>query len=593
VLILAGCSNGPASTSDAGPATAVADLRADVDRDGTLSAADEDKEDQWGATRGAIFLANLDDDTSRCPTTGTDVDLAACSDASDDVVNGLSDLDDMAPLAVLPWPDAPEDATATLELLDASGAATTKARVFRGDGADATVFDTTAAQLTAADLRAGVSLHLEGTDVVRDLMAWDGTVDVRLTVRGGTRDGGAVADATDTVRLRVAPVVLSHHVSPAERIWVSKMNDPGNAALRADLATAVAAAKPKDGLTPLEMDDQWTQDLFETGWASMPAPGKTQRVMRYVLRSANVFDPGDAKSPLRPAGQIVYSAMRGPDVAVVQEFDIGHSQDMDSLNSFGNTETIPPHENAGKKWPLGRIVRGSTKDFFPDPKMSALLEGQRVQSPLYVDTSWLLVGHVDESLSFLPAPGARGWVVLAADPAGAKKMLEQLVTDGQGATKVFAGLQVFDAMDKLVPAETTVSAILADTAVMGASAEAAVEIDAQKAKLVAEVGLADADFVKASFLFEKSYGLSIAYQPGVVNGTLVGPDRFASPKPHGPVVMGKDVFEKQLEDALQPLGVKVSWVEDWDLYHRLEGEVHCGSNATRAVPDARWWEVMP
>ena len=63
--------------------------------------------------------------------------------------------------------------------------------------------------------------------------------------------------------------------------------------------------------------------------------------------------------------------------------------------------------------------------------------------------------------------------------------------------------------------------------------------------------------------------------------------------PHGPVIGGVDLFKKQLEEALAPYQVQVKWVDDWNLYHRLAGEVHCGTNALRAVPSQKWWEVTP
>ncbi|MBE1536792.1 hypothetical protein H4W34_006625 [Actinomadura algeriensis] len=77
-------------------------LRADTDRDGRLSPADDAGRGAWTARRGAIMLPNLDDDTARCPTTGkgggrlTDAALAACDDAADSVVNGAADVADLA-----------------------------------------------------------------------------------------------------------------------------------------------------------------------------------------------------------------------------------------------------------------------------------------------------------------------------------------------------------------------------------------------------------------------------------------------------------------------------------------------------------------
>ena len=76
-----------------------------------------------------------------------------------------------------------------------------------------------------------------------------------------------------------------------------------------------------------------------------------------------------------------------------------------------------------------------------------------------------------------------------------------------------------------------------------------------------------------------------------MNGIYLSDTDFAPPKPHGPVIGGQDIFEAQLVEAFKPHGITVHFVEDWDLYHRLDGEVHCGSNTTRVVPDTNpWWE---
>ncbi|MGX5207331.1 hypothetical protein ACWKT3_01290 [Streptomyces violaceus] len=73
----------------------VADLRADVNQDGRVDAggpSDEAGEEVWRPGRGAVFLANLDDDARRCRMRPGDLDrvdpavderLAACHDAAD------------------------------------------------------------------------------------------------------------------------------------------------------------------------------------------------------------------------------------------------------------------------------------------------------------------------------------------------------------------------------------------------------------------------------------------------------------------------------------------------------------------------------
>lgn len=222
-----------------------------------------------------------------------------------------------------------------------------------------------------------------------------------------------------------------------------------------------------------------------------------------------------------------------------------------------------------------------------DRSFTRMMEAQAVQPPVYVDTSWLLVGHVDETLSFVRAPGARGWVMLANDARLAVSMLRSAEQAGRGSTPMFVGKY----WDTGSPAQATIAQVLSDPDVMGASAEAAVEVAAQVTKLKAETGLADAEIVKVPFLHMPLDGASIAYQPGMVNGLYLGPKDFVAPAPHGPVVGGEDIFASAMTSALAPLGIRVHFAEDWDDYHRAMGEVHCGTNSTRAIPETKWWET--
>jgi len=265
---------------------------------------------------------------------------------------------------------------------------------------------------------------------------------------------------------------------------------------------------------------------------------------------------------------------------------------MDTLNSFGNTETIPPHGD----YPLGRLARGSVPDYHPDTKLAKLLKSQKIQPPVLFDTSWLVVAHIDETISFLPAATPRGWIALVNDPRLAKKMLEDEVARGNGNVPMFEGVNWYewDANGYYAgeySAEVTISEVLADTGVMAESARSAAEVDAQVAILKEATGLTDAEIVKAPFLHQTVDGYSLAYQPGTVNGVLLDEDNYVSPEPHGPIIGGKDIFKQQLETALGAYGYTVRWVENWALYHALMGEVHCGSNAVREIPETKWWET--
>jgi len=219
-----------------------------------------------------------------------------------------------------------------------------------------------------------------------------------------------------------------------------------------------------------------------------------------------------------------------------------------------------------------------------------MMESQAVQPPVYIDTSWLLVGHVDETISFIKTSTPRGWGMLVNDAAMAKQMLQDQSTAGNGSVVMFQGMKWVDDNNVESPADITIDGVLADTAVMTTSQQAVASVDSQVAVIKQETGITDAEIIHVPFLHQPVQGTSLAYQPGTVNGLYYASDTFAAPDPHGPVINGKDIFKDQFETALAAVGVKVVWIEDWDLYHRLDGEVHCGTNSKRALlPDEKWW----
>lgn len=578
------------------PGTPPIDLRADVNRNGTLeleAAGEDENEDTWDQTHGAIFLPNVDDDASRCKTTDAagrqldDATVPLCNDGFDTEINGADDLADLAPLALKAWPEVPAGSTVRLTIEPA----TANVRLFKrvGDSWRALELPET---FSTGELAAGVSLLLEGRDVLRNSQ-WDGFVDVTVEVTVPEQKYWVPGTYRDTVKLRMAPVLTFHHLQPVETAYVTAVpRDPDSTQFVSDIRAAVAFASPSMQLLAPSLEDQWTQDFFETGYASMPGLDGAQRVMRVFFRSANIENPFERAYPLRQAGRVVFSRFRGKDVAAIQQVDMNSPYEIQTLNSFGNFETIPPYENGTERWPLGRVIRGSVPGYAPDVSFVAMTEAQRYQEPsINVDTSWLLVGHIDESVSFLKASTPRGWVLLANDARLARQMLEDAAAQGKGSTQMFIGKQWIDERGDETPAVTTIQRVLQNTEVMEASAEAATKVDAQLAIIKRATGLTDAEIIKVPFLHEPVQGSSLAYQPGTVNLFVIDDKTLAVPSPHGPVIDGVDIFKKQLEDALAPYQYRIRWVDDWNLYHRAAGEVHCGTNAMRAIPSTKWWEV--
>jgi protein-arginine deiminase len=590
-----GGDDGPSAAPGPGPSLPTVDLRADGNRDGVVrfdDAADDTDEETWTGQHGAIFLANIDDDEDRCGATDaegdvlSDDDLVLCNDAADTVVNGADDEKDLAPLRVAPWTDAPDDATATVRL--ATGQEQ-RARLFirRNERFEYLPADAT---ITAEELRAGVVLALEGIDILRDDHSWDGFVDVTYTLSAGTRDGKAVEGGTDTVRLRIAPVLSHHHLETAQQVFVTDDSSSISQKFQSALGDAVDAAAVPEGLSTFATDDIWAQDFVEFAYMSMPAEGGPH-VIRVALRSANIFS-NSKTLPLRRAGRVAFTRFRTKDFAGVQQYDASSSEDMDSLNSTGNFETIPPYVNGDNRHPFGRILRGSIPSFHPDKSFAAMLDAQKVQAPLLVDTSWLLVGHVDETMSFVKANTPRGWKLLINDATMARKMLEDARDAGHGELTMFDGKR-WPTDKGTRDATITIADVLNDKDVMETSAEAAAEVDAQLELVRAETGLTDDEIIRVPFLHESVSGYSIAYQPGMVNGIYLSPTHFVAPRPYGPILDGEDIFEKPLRDALAAEGIEVTYIDDWSLYHVNEGEVHCGSNATRETSAAQtWWEAL-
>jgi len=365
-------------------------------------------------------------------------------------------------------------------------------------------------------------------------------------------------------------------------IYATTLNDGDSQAFRSDLSAAMTAAGVAKPLSLISVSDQWTQDFFETAYMSMPAVGG-RKIIHVNFRSANY-----TSGKFRSAGKVVFTLLRGQDVAGAVQYDPNHNDSMDSLNSFGNLETIPPMPG----YPMGRVVRGSTPSYYPDASFTRMLKAQGldgtnttgIQAPIDINTEFLLVGHIDETVSFMKGAGTHGWRVLVSDTAGGWKLLKDQCPNLSSANckvSLFTGTSM----------QTTIGAVVGSTDIANANAWAITEIDNQKQQLKAATGITDADFTPIPAVWWESYQYLVAYVPGIVNGISLQPTQFGPPDPHGPVIGGQDLFIKATNQNLDAIGITNHWIEDFELYHVLDGEVHCGSNTRRQIPaTAAWWE---
>ncbi|MBB5937742.1 protein-arginine deiminase [Streptomyces zagrosensis] len=635
-IALAGAVTVPVAPAFAAAKQPAADLRADVNRDGTVDVrggTDTAGEDSWTTGRGAVFLPNIDDDSRRCPTKGpggkplNDRQLAACNDAADTKVNGTADAADLARLRTVPVQGLASGGYGTATI---TGAGAKHARLFIhrvGNGGWQPV--TAKTKLTAAELRTGVELGMEGTDVVRDSKVWDGRAVVKLTVHSGGKS------ASDDVTLKVAPLLTHHHLQNAQEVLVTKMDEGSEYGRQQskfvkDLGTEVKRAGiSKPLVTFTKYGDPWAQDFVEPGYVSMAGPGGRQHAMRVMLRSAQ---------PDRESGRELFEKLRGPGTGVVQVTKVRDSEEH-TLNSTGNLETIPPYAHDGRSYPAGRIIMGQRVDSNSKPAaaMRTLLTSQGMQDPLLLDTSWLHVGHVDEFVQFLPANTPRGWRIGIADPQGGLKLLRDAQQAGHGKTRVFS---VPDAKETPAPKET-IDQALASKELRADNELAARRIATNLETLKRATGVTDAEVIRVPALYTrgtdegadgdrtptlkrlgsstvpdavgkhgqlaglpdagtdgatktagpsaKATTMTSAYVPGAVNGVVLARDRYLAPKQWGPVIGGKDIFTTAVTTAYGRAGMKVAYIDDWYTYHLGMGEVHCGTNTLRDV-SAPWWK---
>ena len=595
-----GSSSGATSGTTTGeqPPEATIDITADTNRDGVANPADpadQDGEDVWDASHGAVFLTNVDDD-----------DGDEIRDVDDEIINGEADLADLARVFVSAWADAPDGATGVLTL-DDLGAGNVRLWkhgldgnwVLVGGGLGACNDPAASCQVVPVvnfstdEVRAGLEF---GVEALKFHMSsadgeWTGMLDVKYSIidpaTGAPTASTAVPDGIDLLKMRVAPWMLWGNLSPFDRVWSSDDSS--------EFVNGIQDATNEAGIdyeTYGNWGDQWTQDFFQTGYITMPGPNGTVQGMR--IANARPWGRSNADSQL-PIKWLSRNYL-GPDQGIYEVYKKPHTGD--SYDSHGNHDLIPPYTNGDQSFPQGRIFVGSgvlkeTRAFY---------DAQGPQSPHFnVDTSWLFVGHIDEVFSYVPANTPRGWKLLVASGRLAKQMLEEQSAAGNGSVVMFQGLKWYANVNtsSLTDASQTIDELLADTQVMADNDDAQAEIDIILDDFIQEMGLAADEVIEIPFITHQTgYGM-VAHSPGTVNSLVFG-DYIVHPDPFGPVIDGEDMWKTDLYARLGTAfyglgkdgqGLKVRFTDDWYTYHILDGEVHCGSNP-EALPDTfAWWET--
>ncbi|CDQ67303.1 unnamed protein product [Oncorhynchus mykiss] len=369
---------------------------------------------------------------------------------------------------------------------------------------------------------------------------------------------------TDRVVFRVAPWIMTPNTLNPLEVFVCSTSDNYQFLKGMRRLVENSGYKLKVCHEYMNRGDRWMQDEIEFGYIDSP-----HQRFPVVLDS-----PRDGELQDFP-----YDVLLGPDFGYVTR--TAYDEEVSSLDSFGNLEVSPPVIVNGKIYPLGRIIIGvafptATKGRNMTKVVQDFLWAQKVQEPIALFSDWLLVGHVDEFMTFVPAPDKKGFRLLLASPDAGYKLFRGLQNDGHGQAKMFDGLGAEE--------EITVDEILSDDKLGAENNYVQSCIDWNRDVLKRELGLDDDDIIDLPILFHvMEENRAVAYYPDMVNMIVLGKN-LGIPKPFGPKVDGRCALEAEMTSLMEGLGLHCTYIDDFASYHKLLGEVHCGSNGQAYPP---------
>ncbi|XP_058409008.1 protein-arginine deiminase type-1 [Diceros bicornis minor] len=548
------------------------DISLDVDtgRTGKVKSSQGDKKTWcWGPEGyGAVLLVNCDRDSPR----SRGLDLANRQ------LMSLDDLQDMSPMVLsCDGPDKLFDSHKLVLNVPFSDAKRVRVFCARGGNSLSDYKQVLGPQRRSYEVKRQVgerqiSFYVEGLTFPDANFLGLVSLSVSLV---DTRTLPEVPLFTDSVAFRVAPWIMTPNTQPPLELYVCRVIDShgSNDKFLGDVSDLALKANCKLIICPWteNRNDRWIQDEMEFGY--IEAPHKSFPV---------VFDsPRD-----RGLKDFPYERILGPDFGyVTREILLSGAS---GLDSFGNLDVSPPVTVGGKEYPLGRILIGSNFPKSGGRRMARVvrdfLSAQQVQAPVELYSDWLSVGHVDEFLSFVPASDQKGFRLLLASPSACLQLFQEKKEQGYGDAAQFDGLKH--------QAKRSINEMLADRRLQKDSLHVQSCIDWNREVLKRELGLTERDIIDIPQLFSLKGSYAEASFPDMVNMVVLG-KHLGIPKPFGPIIDGRCCLEEKVRSLLEPLGLHCTFIDDYLSYHKLLGEVHCGTNVRRQPFSFKWWNMVP
>uniref|UniRef100_A0A2K5F4U3 Protein-arginine deiminase type-3 n=1 Tax=Aotus nancymaae TaxID=37293 RepID=A0A2K5F4U3_AOTNA len=365
---------------------------------------------------------------------------------------------------------------------------------------------------------------------------------------------------TDTVVFRVAPWIMTPSTLLPLEVYVCRVRN--NTCFVDAVAELARKAGCKLTICPQDenRNDRWIQDEMELGY--IQAPHKTLPVVFDSPRNGELQD-------------FPYKRILGPDFGYVTREPRDRS--VSGLDSFGNLEVSPPVVANGKEYPLGRILIGGNLPGSSGRRVTQVvrdfLHAQKVQPPVELFVDWLAVGHVDEFLSFVPAPDGK-----------VRALCMACLSLASGARTEF--------QDNEQVKTISINQVLSNEGLISYNKFVQSCIDWNREVLKRELGLAECDIIDVPQLFKTERKKAVAFFPDLVNMLVLG-KYLGIPKPFGPIIDGRCCLEEKVRSLLEPLGLHCTFIDDFTPYHMLHGEVHCGTNVRRKPFSFKWWNMVP
>lgn len=509
----------------------------DTNRDGILEEADKSGRERWSLSEGALMLFNNDDDND---------DLIP--DWRDRGVNGEKDEADLAIVNL----ELSENYQGSQIYITSDTDVSEYINVFQKTEYGWQPVDTSGTEaLIPMDK---IVLGVESKQFAD--RNWKGIVNLTAMAE---KNGQQIA--SDTIQIGVVPWIMSPNTAPVKELHISERSF-GNQELVAKIKQIVEKTGAKAKINP--GGTTWMQDTKEIGYVQFPT-AEGMRNINVVLKANR---PGENDQYAR---------------SLLKEdfgwFEIGKPRQLDPLNrwadAYGNLEVTPPLPG----YPMGRVYYGKADGVGMNPEIIDFIKAQQIQGqPVDIDTSWLMIRHVDEILSFIPSKFGKPLMLIVSPEAGVK-LLEEMNQEGYGQAAINRGLGT----------QTTVRAALKNQKLIQHNLYLQQEkINPLIEKLKEEFNLSDDQIIQVPAMFGYS---GYAWWPNMVNSVVVNGELLVS-NPAGALINGRDYTQEKFRRLVADSSLNITFMDD-QYYQDLRGSIHDATNTTRLGQNNPFWEYLP